>query len=58
MTRRFGKWLTTLALVGVLAAAPGCTTNPATGKSEFTPLMGAAEEAAIGAESRQGLMES
>ena len=51
-----GTWLTTLALVGGLAATPGCTTNPATGQSEFTPLMGPDQEATIGAEEHPKLL--
>jgi len=30
----------------LLASAPGCTVNPATGEQDFTPLMGAGQEAA------------
>ena len=37
----------------ILASASGCTVNPATGKQDFTPLMGADREAAVGAEDRQ-----
>ena len=56
MIRWLRERLVPLALFGALAAAPGCTTNPATGKSEFTPLMGPAEEAAIGAEEHPKLV--
>ena len=30
----------------LLASAPACTVNPATGNQDFTPLMGSGEEAA------------
>ncbi|MEM6603687.1 MAG: M48 family metalloprotease [Pseudomonadota bacterium] len=36
----------------------GCTTNPATGESEFTPLMSPAQEKEAGAQSHRGLVNS
>ena len=50
------RLLAPLAVLCMLALGPGCTTNPVTGKSEFTPLMGPAEEAAIGAEEHPKLV--
>ena len=40
----------------LLASASGCTVNPATGNQDFTPLMGADREAAIGAEEHPKLL--
>ncbi len=48
-----------LAVPALLAAglvAAGCTTNPATGEQDFTPFMGPAEEAAVGAEEHPKLL--
>lgn len=46
-----------LALAALLfASMPGCTVNPATGNRDFTPFMGAAQEAAIGAEEHPKLL--
>lgn len=54
MTRRRGAWRTGLAgafLCGLALGLAGCTTtNPATGQSEFTPLMTPAQEVRVGAE--------
>ena len=40
----------------MLGLAAGCTVNPATGKQDFTPLMGADREAAVGAEEHPKLL--
>ena len=40
----------------LLALAPACTVNPATGEKDFTPLMDAGREAAIGAEEHPKLL--
>ncbi|MFP6731338.1 MAG: M48 family metalloprotease [Alphaproteobacteria bacterium] len=40
----------------LLAAAPGCTVNPATGDQDFTPFMDAGQEAAIGAQEHPKLL--
>ena len=42
--------------IAVLLLASGCTVNPATGNQDFTPLMGAGQEAAIGAEEHPKLL--
>ncbi|MCH9020082.1 MAG: M48 family metalloprotease [Proteobacteria bacterium] len=55
MTRRRRR----LAVPALLAAglvAAGCTTNPATGRQDFTPFMGPADEAAVGAEEHPKLL--
>jgi predicted Zn-dependent protease len=44
------------ATVGLALSA--CTTNPATGRSDFTPLMGPSQELAIGAEEHPKLLEA
>ena len=44
------------AAVLLLASASGCTVNPATGNQDFTPLMGAGEEASIGAKEHPKLL--
>ncbi|MEX6723496.1 M48 family metalloprotease [Parapedomonas caeni] len=38
----------TFVLMASLVAMPGCTTNPATGKKDFTPFMSKSQERAIG----------
>ena len=46
-----------VALAGLLlATTPACTVNPATGDQEFTPLMDAGREAAVGAEEHPKLL--
>lgn len=42
----------------LIATATGCTVNPATGNQDFTPLMGADQEAAVGAEEHPKLLAS
>lgn len=46
-----------LALL-VLCGLPGCSTNPATGESQFTALLPPAQEAALGAQEHKKVMES
>jgi predicted Zn-dependent protease len=49
--------ITSLAFAAlILASASGCTVNPATGKQDFTPLMGVDREAAVGAEEHPKLL--
>ena len=45
-----------VATVGLALSA--CTSNPATGRSDFTPLMGPSQELAIGAEEHPKLLEA
>jgi predicted Zn-dependent protease len=47
---------TMLAVVWLLAAG-GCTVNPATGKSDFTPFMGPQQEARVGASEHPKMIE-
>jgi predicted Zn-dependent protease len=50
------KTVLACALAAALAA-PGCTTNPATGEKQFTPFMSSSQEAAIGAEAHPQLVD-
>lgn len=49
--------LPVLALVTVSMISAGCTTNPATGKSDFTPFMSPSQEAAIGAQEHPKILQ-
>lgn len=44
------RWLVQFLLIGALGA---CSTNPATGEKQFTALMPASQEAAVGAQEHQ-----
>ena len=55
MTRSLRR-LTVPALLAAGLVAAGCTANPATGRQDFTPFMGPAEEAAVGAEEHPKLL--
>jgi len=48
MTRHIRSLLAGLALAATLPFAAGCTTNPATGQSNFTPFMTPSQEVSIG----------
>jgi len=42
------RWRAPIMAIALLATVAGCTTNPATGESNFTPFMSPAQEAAVG----------
>ena len=48
MARTIRSLAAAVALAAVLPLASGCTTNPATGESNFTPFMTPGQESAIG----------
>ncbi|MBX3264748.1 MAG: M48 family metalloprotease [Labilithrix sp.] len=48
MTRTLRSLLAAIAFAAALPVIAGCTTNPATGQSNFTPFMTPAQEVAIG----------
>ena len=50
MARTLRSLLAALSLAALLPLASACTTNPATGESNFTPFMSPAQESAIGRE--------
>ncbi len=51
LSGRVAAWLKPFFLISVLALASCTTTNPATGKREFTPFMSPSQEKAVGQES-------
>lgn len=57
MARSPRSLLAALTLAATLPFATGCTTNPATGESEFTPLMTPSQEVAIGREEHPKVIE-
>lgn len=61
MVKVSGCWATkagmTLLVAVWLLAVGGCTVNPATGKSDFTPFMGPQQEARVGASEHPKMIE-
>lgn len=57
MPRQTLKVATILALATASPALTGCTTNPATGKQEFTPLMSPEREKQVGAEEHPKVLQ-
>ncbi|MEM6681059.1 MAG: M48 family metalloprotease [Pseudomonadota bacterium] len=58
--RRTGKrsaWSAVMCATALFAALSSCTTNPATGRREFTPFMSQNQEAQIGAQEHPKLLE-
>ena len=55
--RQILRIATILAIAVISPAVTGCTTNPATGKQEFTPLMSPEREKQVGAEEHPKVLQ-